>query len=118
MMPISANSPCEERPDEHSRFWIEDIERVVHDNPARSLQNDPGKSHALFLVVGQLPVPSVLLIEVGLEVLESDGGERLDDGGSVIVLGWVRVGDGRAEGAGRDIGADRHEHDGVTRRGE
>ena len=53
----------------------------------------------MFLVVGQLPVPSVLLIEVGLEVPESDRGERLDDGGSLIVLGCARVGDGRAEGS-------------------
>ena len=90
----------EERPYEHSRFWIEDIERVIHDNPARSLQNDPGKSHALFLVVGQLPVPSVLLIEVGLEVPESDGGERLDDGGSLIVLG-SRAGRRRPRGGCR-----------------
>jgi hypothetical protein len=106
----------EERLDPRARFGIEDVERIVDHHPKRLLQDDAGKSQALLLVVRQLPVPSVHRVEVGLEVFQSDIGERLGDGRNVIDISGVRINDGRAKGARRDVGADRHEHHRLTSR--
>ncbi len=77
----------EQRPDALARSRVENVERVVHHDPARPLQDDPGKGEALLLVVGQFPVPSVHLVEVRLEVLKSDPGERIDDSRMVKGIG-------------------------------
>ena len=106
----------EERPDALARSRVENVERVVHHDPARPLQDDPGKGEALLLVVGQFPVPSIHLVEVRLEVLKSNAGERIDDSRMLKGIGRVRVSDDLAEGTGRDIGSHRHEHDRVARR--
>ncbi len=106
----------QERPDPYSRLWIEDVERVMHHDPKRLLQEDAGKGQALLLVVGQLPVPSVHGVEQGLEAFQSNGGERLGYGGAFVGVSRVRIGDGLTQTARRDVGADRHEHDGLTGR--
>ena len=42
----------EELSDPHPRFWIEDVERVLHNDPKRSMHHDAGKRQPLLLVVG------------------------------------------------------------------
>ena len=85
----------EDRLDPPARGGIEDVERVVDHHPSRPLQDDAGKGQALLLVVVQLPVPSVHLVEKGLEAFQANIGKRLGDDRILVDVGRVRIGDRR-----------------------
>src|ERR1700733_6946935 len=90
----------EQCPDTLARSRVQNVERVVHHDPTRPLQDNSSKGEALLLVVGQFPVPSIHLVEVRLEVLKSHPRQRVDDSRMVKSVRLMRVRDDLAERTG------------------
>ena len=107
---------CEDRLNSPARDRIDAVERVIDHHPSRPSQDDPGKSHALLLIVVQLPVPSVGLAEQGLEAVEANIRKRLGDHRIIRGVSGVWIGDRGAQNARRDIRMGWYEGNGLASR--
>src|SRR6185436_20097382 len=106
----------EDRHNPPARCWIENVQRVVHNNPERLLYNNAGKSQALFLILVQPTVPSLDRVEERLEMFQSDISKSFIDRANLKDIGRVRISHRGTQGAGWNVGTPRHEHDGLTSR--
>lgn len=61
----------EDRQDQMTTFRVDGVDRLIHDHPARFMQEQPGEGEALLLVDSELAVPSAGLIEERHEMAEA-----------------------------------------------
>ena len=88
---------------------IERGERSVQHDPTRLLQENAGHCEALLVIVAQPPIPSLVLVEHGREVFETDDGERIADTRVGEGLRRMGIGERLAQRPGRDVAWRRHE---------
>jgi hypothetical protein len=91
----------EDRQHELALFLVERAERVVQKNPARPVQQQPGKGEALLLLQGQILVPPPLMIERGKQMTKPDPLERSSDSPVVEASGRSGIAGAGAQRAER-----------------